>query len=178
MATDRFRITVSLSDRSVEDGRPIKRYPDVSEEERDRLAWAVSGAFCIKFDGDPLTIAPDGSPGCIDEYVWKQLVGLHSKTAELIAGNPVEQPILDNPGRTRFFPHNGQVDVIFQHPQEGKKSTTQATVPRKTILAALDRATTELIEELIEVNSELDGSYLIADLVDAHEDLGVLLERL
>lgn len=171
-----FKIEARLAERvKVEDGK-LAVYPELPERDREMLHWAVEGDFRMMAGKRPLTITSYGTDGNIDEYLWSQLMGLHNKYPNLLAGDEVEQSIIDNPGTIRILPQNDEVTVTFVRPMKDGTNTDQTTTSVTEFGSALVEATDALISELTNLNPDLADSNIVKELSDANSRTKQLLQ--
>lgn len=173
-----FRIEVSLSNRAKANEK-LTRFDDLDESELDRIGWAVSGGFAMYYGDKPITVSPNSDSEVIDEYVWQLLLNLHSILEPLMAGEPVDQPILDNPGRIKFQPiGSGDARIVFELGSGDEHDIREVIVPTKEVPKAVVSASNDLIEDLLDLNHGLRTSELVTELQQAIQETTELIRRL
>jgi hypothetical protein len=166
--TKDIKIEAKLADRVKADNEHLAVYPELSKQDIEMLHWAVEGDFRMMAGERPLTITSYGTDGNIDEYLWSQLMGLHNKFPNLLAGDEVEQTIIDNPGTIRILPQNDEVVVIFVRPMKDGTNTYETTALVTEFGSALVEATDLLISELTHLNSKLANADIVNELSEAN----------
>lgn len=174
---EEFKIEVRLADRAKADDGHLASYPELPERDIEMLHWAVEGSFRLIAGDRPLTITSYGTDGNIDEYLWSQLMGWHTKFPKLLAGEVIEQDIFDNPGATRVLPQNDEVKVVFMRPSKEGTTTSETTVSVARFGSALIEATDSLIDDLVNLNPELANSDIVKELDGANINTKQLLQE-
>lgn len=177
MEKTKLNIKVRLANHVKTNDSSLKRYPNISYQEKNLLRYSITGDICISYGDIILTKSLDSTFDCIDEYLWNLLDSLHMQIPNLLKGEYIEQEFFDNPETLKFFPDDDEVKVVFECGCKNHVPFQEVEVNIGEFVSSVLKATKQLIDELLSLNPKLEKNIEIQSLIKSYnETLDLLAE--
>lgn len=178
MEKSKLKINVRLANHVKTNQSSLRRYPNISYQEKDLLRYSITGDICISYGEIILTKSLDSASNCIDEYLWNLLDSLYMQMPKLLKGESINQNFFDNPETLKFFPDGTEVKVVFECGCKNHVSFQEVKVNIEELISSLLKATKQLIDELLNLNPKLKKNIEIKSLIESYNGtLDLLVEH-
>jgi hypothetical protein len=178
MEKTKLNIQARLANHVKTNDSSLKRYPNISHQEKDLLRYSITGDICISYGEIILTKSLDSTSDCIDEYLWNLLDSLYIQMPKLLKGESISQEFFDNPETLKFFPDGNEVRVVFECGCKNHVPFQEVKVNLEELISSLLNATKQLIDELLNLNPKLKKNIEVESLIESYnETLDLLVEH-